>query len=102
MTLQHSVQNQGILALLLNKIEHQTVEMAHKSDAPHLPDNTSHLLSLLLCSLVSAKLSLGNLECTLVLPNLEQLSDALFIGSKSSNLPNQAPDEIHPLGRFLK
>jgi hypothetical protein len=49
--------------------------MAHRSDTPYLPQDTSHLLSLLLCSLVCAKLFLGNLECTLVLPNLEQLGD---------------------------
>ena len=68
----------------------------------HLPEDIGHLLSLLLCPLVSSELSFSNLQSTLVLANLQKLSDTLLIGGKSSNLPNQASDESHPLSSFLK
>ena len=84
-----------------NEIKH-SIKWQREYVSPHLPEDISHLLSLLLCSLVSTKLSLGHLQCTLVLPNLQKLSDTLLIGGKSSNLPNQASDESHPLSSFLK
>jgi hypothetical protein len=65
---------------------------------PHLPQDTRHLLSLLLGSLVGSQLPLCDLQGTFVLANLEKLSDTLLIGGKPSNLPDQAPHEVDPLG----
>ena len=33
---------------------------------------------------------------------MEKLSDTLLIRSKPSDLPDQVPDEMHPLGTFLQ
>ena len=56
---------------------------------PHLAENTRHLLSLSLGSLVGTQLPLSDLESPLVFTNLEKLSDSLLVRSKASNLPDQ-------------
>ena len=33
---------------------------------------------------------------------MEKLSDTLLIQSKPSDLPDQVPNEMHPLGTFLQ
>jgi hypothetical protein len=50
---------------------------------------------------VCPKLSLSYLQSTLVLANLEELSDPLLIRRKASNFPDQTPDEENSFARFL-
>lgn len=70
--------------------------------SPHLAENIGHLLSLLLGPLVGTQLPLGDLKSTLVLPDLQKLSDPLLIWSKPSNFPDQVPHKVDPLARFLQ
>ena len=83
-----------------NTMQYRTIRF--QVYTPHLPEDIGHLLSLLLCPLVSSELSFSNLQSTLVLANLQKLSDSLLIRSKPSNLPDQAPDHGHPLCCFLQ
>jgi hypothetical protein len=46
-------------------------------------------------------LLLGELEGALVLPDLEQLRDALLIGGQTGHLTHQRADELGPLGEEL-
>lgn len=58
----------------------------------HLAQYCGHLLSLALGAQVGTELPLRNLEGTLVLTDLEQLSDTLLIWSKSSDFANEVTD----------
>ncbi|KAG5538396.1 hypothetical protein RHGRI_019090 [Rhododendron griersonianum] len=50
---------------------------------------------------MSAQLSLSHFQCTLVFPNFEQFSDSLFIGSKTSNFPDEISHKMDSFTRFL-
>lgn len=70
-------------------------------NVPHPPKNIGHLLTPLLSSLVCPKLSFCYIKCTLVLSNLQKLSDTLLIWCESSNFPNQVSHKIDPFANFL-
>lgn len=73
--------------------------MSHQ--LPHFAENIGHFLTLLLGPLMSAQLSLSHFQCTLVFPNFEQFSDSLFIGSKTSNFPDETSHKMDSFTRFL-
>ena len=59
----------------------------------HLTQNSGHLLALTLGTQVSAELALGDFERALVLADLEELGDALLVGSESGDLADELADE---------
>lgn len=53
------------------------------------------------CAGSTPYLALGNLECALVLANLEQLNNALLVWRKASHLTHDLTHKLDALGRFL-
>lgn len=66
-----------------------------------LAEGPCHLLTLVLAALVCAELLLGELQCALILPHLEQLHDTLLVGSVAHDLADQAPHKLGALAESL-
>lgn len=66
----------------------------------HLAQHSGHLLPLALGTQVGTKLPLGDLESTLVLAYLQQLSNTLLVGSESSDLADEVADETGALAEL--